>query len=120
MRQRGHNTSRLALLQNECIGFVCRAKFITGSVAQLAAKPGGGSAWLLGLRNVPYPEAAAALCTLPGIGPKVWRLHWEHCQCVPEMRRLGLSAPGAVLMRAGVLATELFHCACVETQLDWS
>jgi endonuclease III len=50
---------------------VCRAKFITGSVAQLLAKQGGGAAWLLGLRAVPYPEAAAALCTLPGIGPKV-------------------------------------------------
>ena len=67
-----------ALLQDWCAGFVCRAKFITGSVAQLVAKPGGGSAWLLGLRDVPYPEAAAALCTLPGIGPKVPWLCCEH------------------------------------------
>lgn len=66
------------LPQHLRIGRVCRAKFITGSVAQLAAKPGGGSAWLLGLRDVPYPEAAAALCTLPGIGPKVCQLH---CRC---------------------------------------
>jgi endonuclease III len=68
-------SSSCLLPQTWWIGCVCRAKFITGSVAQLAAKPGGGAAWLLGLRAVPYPEAAAALCTLPGIGPKVCRLH---------------------------------------------
>ena len=50
---------------------LCRAKFITGSAAALSAKPGGGAAWLLGLRSVPYAEASEALCTLPGIGPKV-------------------------------------------------
>lgn len=33
-------------------GFGYRAKFITGSVAQLLAQPGGGEAWLLGLRQV--------------------------------------------------------------------
>lgn len=48
-----------------------RAKFITGSVAKLLERPEGGAAWLLGLREVPYPEAVEALCTLPGIGPKV-------------------------------------------------
>ena len=47
------------------------AKFVTGSVAQLMSKPGGGAAWLAGLRGVPYAEASAALQTLPGIGPKV-------------------------------------------------
>ena len=52
-------------------GHLHRAKFITGSVAQLLGKPGGGAAWLQGLREAPYPEAVQALCTLPGIGPKV-------------------------------------------------
>jgi N-glycosylase/DNA lyase len=53
-------------------GFGYRAKFVVESVAQLRAQPGGGAAWLQGLRDVPYSEAAEALCTLPGIGPKVW------------------------------------------------
>ena len=44
---------------------------MVGSVAQLRAKPGGGAAWLQGLRDVPYQQASEALCTLPGIGPKV-------------------------------------------------
>ena len=48
-----------------------RAKFITGSVAALLQKPGGGVSWLHGLRNVPYEEAAAELSALPGVGPKV-------------------------------------------------
>ena len=39
--------------------------------AQLRAQPGGGAAWLHGLRDVPYSEAAEALCALPGVGPKV-------------------------------------------------
>ncbi|KAK9863991.1 hypothetical protein WJX84_001937 [Apatococcus fuscideae] len=52
-------------------GFGYRAKFIVGSVAALRSKPEGGAAWLCSLRDVPYPEAAAALCTLPGVGPKV-------------------------------------------------
>ena len=36
---------------------IIRAKFIVGSVAQLRAKPQGGAAWLLGLRDVPYQGA---------------------------------------------------------------
>ncbi len=43
-----------------------RAKFIVGSAAALAAKEGGGEAWLLGLRQRSYQEAIEALCTLPG------------------------------------------------------
>ena len=43
---------------------------MTGSVALLRSKPGGGATWLQALRSVPYAEAAEALCTLPGIGPK--------------------------------------------------
>ncbi|DBA86490.1 TPA: hypothetical protein ACH3X2_005469 [Trebouxia sp. C0005] len=52
-------------------GFGYRAKFITGTVQALLAKPGGGKQWLYSLRNVPYKEASEALCELPGIGPKV-------------------------------------------------
>lgn len=52
-------------------GFGYRAKYVTGSVAQLLGKPGGGASWLMGLRDVPFEEAADALITLPGIGPKV-------------------------------------------------
>ena len=55
--------------------YACRAKFITGSVAVLLAKPGGGSDWLLNLRNVPYRQASEALCELPGVGPKASFLH---------------------------------------------
>lgn len=52
-------------------GFGYRARFVVNAAAQLRAQPGGGAAWLHGLRDVPYSEAAEALCTLPGIGPKV-------------------------------------------------
>ena len=55
---------------DHCPG-TCRAKFITGTVQALLAKPGGGRQWLYSLRNVPYKEASEALCELPGIGPKV-------------------------------------------------
>ena len=43
-----------------------RAKFIVGSVALLASKEGGGHAWLMGLRKVPYMEAVLELSALPG------------------------------------------------------
>ncbi len=43
-----------------------RAKFIVGSVAALLAKEGGGEAWLMGLRERTYQEAAACLEELPG------------------------------------------------------
>ena len=52
-------------------GFGYRARYVVQTVAQLRAQPGGGAAWLHGLRDVPYSEAAEALCTLPGVGPKV-------------------------------------------------
>ncbi len=45
-----------------------RAKFIVGSVAALLAQPGGGRAWLLGLREAPLEQAVEALVTLPGGG----------------------------------------------------
>jgi hypothetical protein len=62
----------------------CRAKFITGTVQALLAKPGGGRQWLYSLRTVPYKEASEALCELPGIGPKVgmWLdMHCHHARC---------------------------------------
>ncbi len=63
---------------DHCAG-TCRAKFITGTVQALLAKPGGGRQWLYSLRNVPYKEASEALCELPGIGPKVGMLSDIHC-----------------------------------------
>ena len=48
-----------------------------GSVKLLMEKEGGGAAWLQGLRNVPYLEASEALCSLPGVGPKVSMLSWD-------------------------------------------
>lgn len=56
--------------------FWCRAKFIVGSVAALREREGGGQQWLTSLRDAPYQSAAEALCTLPGVGPKV---------CCPEI-----------------------------------
>ena len=47
-----------------------------GSVKLLMEKEGGGAAWLQGLRQVPYLEASEALCSLPGVGPKVTILPW--------------------------------------------
>lgn len=77
----------------------CRAKFITGTVQALLAKPGGGKQWLYSLRNVPYKEASEALCELPGIGPKVGMLsdvlcHNAHCAelTLAVMQRTALSA----------------------------
>ncbi|CAN8292002.1 unnamed protein product [Cochlearia groenlandica] len=52
-------------------GFGYRAKYITGTVKALRSKPGGGDEWLLSLRKLDLQEAVAALCTLPGVGPKV-------------------------------------------------
>ena len=42
-----------------------------GSVRLLMENEGGGDAWLQGLRQIPYLEASEALCSLPGVGPKV-------------------------------------------------
>lgn len=52
-------------------GFGYRARYIVGAVQQLNEMPEGGKAWLLSLRNVPFDQACEALCTLPGVGPKV-------------------------------------------------
>ncbi|CAN6880686.1 unnamed protein product [Brassica oleracea] len=52
-------------------GFGYRSKYITGTVSALQSKPGGGDEWLLSLRKLDLQDAIAALCTLPGVGPKV-------------------------------------------------
>ena len=48
-----------------------RAKYIVGTAKELQAKPGGGEKWLASLREKELPEVIEALCTLPGVGPKV-------------------------------------------------
>ena len=63
--------TQLAPKTPQCQPSSHRAKFIVGSVAALRDKPGGGVAWLHGLRSVPYQEAVEALSALPGVGPKV-------------------------------------------------
>ncbi|KAI9106531.1 hypothetical protein K1719_022059 [Acacia pycnantha] len=52
-------------------GFGYRAKYITGTVNSLQAKPDGGEEWLKSLRILDLQEVINALCTLPGVGPKV-------------------------------------------------
>ncbi|PKI57535.1 hypothetical protein CRG98_022186 [Punica granatum] len=52
-------------------GFGYRAKYIIGTVKALQSKPGGGVEWLKSLRKMDLPETIDALCTLPGVGPKV-------------------------------------------------
>ncbi|KAF9608994.1 hypothetical protein IFM89_012333 [Coptis chinensis] len=65
---------RLSLVsENEfrAAGFGYRAKYIVGTVKSLQSKPGGGAEWLASLRNLDLNEVVEALCTLPGVGPKV-------------------------------------------------
>ncbi|KAH7567901.1 hypothetical protein JRO89_XS07G0182400 [Xanthoceras sorbifolium] len=52
-------------------GFGYRAKYITRTINALQSKPGGGAEWLMSLRKLDLQEAVDALCTLPGVGPKV-------------------------------------------------
>ncbi|EFJ38342.1 hypothetical protein SELMODRAFT_75917 [Selaginella moellendorffii] len=52
-------------------GFGYRAKYIVGAVETLRSKESGGDEWLKSLREGSLEQATAALCTLPGIGPKV-------------------------------------------------
>jgi hypothetical protein len=58
-------------------------------VQQLLAKPGGGEAWLLSLRGKPYAEAHEALCSLPGVGPKV-----AACICLFSLDKVGAGKIG--------------------------
>uniref|UniRef100_A0A2P2P0P2 DNA-(apurinic or apyrimidinic site) lyase n=1 Tax=Rhizophora mucronata TaxID=61149 RepID=A0A2P2P0P2_RHIMU len=52
-------------------GFGYRAKYIIGTVDALQLKPGGGAEWLASLRKLDLHAVIDALCTLPGVGPKV-------------------------------------------------
>ncbi|XP_021604152.1 N-glycosylase/DNA lyase OGG1 isoform X2 [Manihot esculenta] len=52
-------------------GFGYRAKYVTGTVDALQLKPGGGAEWLASLRKLDLQVVIDALCTLPGVGPKV-------------------------------------------------
>uniref|UniRef100_A0A0D9VH01 F-box domain-containing protein n=1 Tax=Leersia perrieri TaxID=77586 RepID=A0A0D9VH01_9ORYZ len=52
-------------------GFGFRAKYIVGTAKKLQAEPDGGKKWLSSLRIRELPEVIEALCTLPGVGPKV-------------------------------------------------
>ncbi|MQL72779.1 hypothetical protein Taro_005138 [Colocasia esculenta] len=65
---------RLAIVSEEQLrkaGFGYRAKYVVDTAKALQVKPGGGAQWLNSLRSVELPEAIDALCTLPGVGPKV-------------------------------------------------
>nr|XP_010930741.2 N-glycosylase/DNA lyase OGG1 [Elaeis guineensis]XP_010930742.2 N-glycosylase/DNA lyase OGG1 [Elaeis guineensis] len=65
---------RLSLVSEQELreaGFGYRAKYIVGTVKALQAKPGGGTEWLASLRGLELHEVIDALCTLPGVGPKV-------------------------------------------------
>ncbi|CAK9195702.1 unnamed protein product [Sphagnum troendelagicum] len=61
----------LSELELRNAGFGYRAKYIVGAVELLQQKADGGEHWLCSLRQQPLDEAVAALCSLPGIGPKV-------------------------------------------------
>lgn len=52
-------------------GYGYRARYIVGAVEELLARPEGGAAWLMALRSVPFDASVEALCSLPGVGPKV-------------------------------------------------
>ncbi|XP_074585446.1 N-glycosylase/DNA lyase OGG1 [Curcuma longa] len=65
---------RLSLVTEQQLreaGFGYRAKYIVGAVRILQGKPGGGAKWLASLRGLELEEVIDALCTLPGVGPKV-------------------------------------------------
>ncbi|XP_020536894.1 N-glycosylase/DNA lyase OGG1 isoform X4 [Jatropha curcas] len=65
---------RLAMITEQQLreaGFGYRAKYITGTVDALQSKPGGGAEWLSSLRKSDLQVVVDALCTLPGVGPKV-------------------------------------------------
>lgn len=85
-------------------GFGYRAKYVAGTVAALAGKPGGGEAWLAGLRDpaVPAADAVAALETLPGVGPKV-----AACVALFALRK-----PGVVPVDTHVWKVRLVFYVC--------
>ncbi|KAJ3675217.1 hypothetical protein LUZ60_004259 [Juncus effusus] len=52
-------------------GFGYRAKYVVGTAKELCEKTGGGAKWLESLREIELSTVIDALCTLPGVGPKV-------------------------------------------------
>jgi N-glycosylase/DNA lyase len=75
-------------------GFGYRARTVPNVARQVLDRPAG---WLEGLRDVPYEEAHAALCTLGGVGPKL-----ADCICL-----FGLNH-----MEAAPMDTHLWQACC--------
>jgi hypothetical protein len=71
-------------------------------VQQLLAKPGGGEAWLLSLRDKPYAEAHEALCSLPGVGPKV-----AACICLFSLDKV--REGNGLLLQLQLALHDVFH-----------
>lgn len=64
-----HRLAEASLPQMQKFGLGFRAKNIREAARQVMAN--GGAGWLLSLRDLPYPDAKAALMTLPGVGDKI-------------------------------------------------
>lgn len=64
-----HRLAEASVPQMETFGLGFRAKRIKEAARVVMAN--GGAPWLLGLRALPYPDAKAALVTLPGVGDKI-------------------------------------------------
>ncbi len=64
-----HRLAEASLPQMQKFGLGFRAKNIREAARQVMAN--GGADWLFGLRDLPYPDAKAALMTLPGVGDKI-------------------------------------------------
>ncbi len=64
-----HRLAEASLPQMQKFGLGFRAKNIRETARQVLAN--GGAVWLSGLRSLPYPDAKAALMTLPGVGDKI-------------------------------------------------
>jgi N-glycosylase/DNA lyase len=63
------------------MGFGYRARYVKESVEEVGRR--GGEAWLSLLRKLPYCEAWAKLCQLPGVGAKV-----ADCVCLMGLGHL--------------------------------
>lgn len=64
-----HRLADASLPQMQKFGLGFRAKNIRETARQVMTN--GGAEWLLGLRDMGYAEAKAALMTLPGVGDKI-------------------------------------------------
>ena len=79
-----HRLAEASLPYLTKLGLGYRAAYIKGTAETIMER--GGPGWLRGLRRRPYPEAKAALMSLPGVGPKI-----ADCVCLfsPGQRRRG-------------------------------